>query len=163
VQAHRTGPSVSSQEGARCQAREPRIAADLGRPGSAADRDAGGLQLMLDSNAGAPGRARVAIRGWSQHMLMEPFRRYALELLVSELVSNAVQHGTACVEQPINLAASLDGGEITITVTDRGVGSPPRMGPSRGARGGHGLRIVDRESRRWGVDRIGGTSVWFAI
>ena len=118
---------------------------------------------MLDSDGGAPGRARTAIRGWSEHMLMEPLRRDALELLVSELVSNAVQHGTACTELPIDLAASLDEGEITVTVTDGGVGSPPRMGPARGDRGGYGLRIVDRESRRWGVDRAGATSVWFAI
>lgn len=118
---------------------------------------------MLDSDAWAPGRARDAIRGWSENMVMEPCRREALELLVSEVVSNAVQHTAAPPQEPINLAASLDEGEILVTVTDGGVGTLPRMGTPHGEKGGYGLRIVDRESRRWGVERDAATSVWFAI
>ncbi len=158
------GPSAArSQEGTRCQAREPLIAPDLPPPGERRDLGAAGLQLMLDSDAGAPGRARAAIRDWSEHMLMETFRRDALELLVSEVVTNAVRHAEARAEEPINLAASIDECEILVRVTDGGGGSLPRMGPPRGQAGGYGLRIVDRESRRWGVERQAGTSVWFAI
>jgi serine/threonine-protein kinase RsbW len=96
-------------------------------------------------------------------MLMEPFRRAALELLVSEIVTNSVRHAAGGNEEPISLAANSNEGEIFVRVTDGGVGSPPRMGPPRGENGGYGLRIVDRESRRWGVERAPATSVWFAI
>jgi len=118
---------------------------------------------MLDSDACAPRRARAAIRGWSENVLMEPDRREALELLVSEVVTNAVQHTAALRQVPINLAASLDEGEILVRVTDGGAGTLPRIGTPLGEKGGYGLRIVDRESRRWGVEREAATSVWFAI
>ncbi len=94
---------------------------------------------------------------------MEPFRREALELLVSEVVTNAVRHASAPKEASIDLAASVDDDEILVTVTDGGVGSLPWMRAPSGGAGGYGLQIVDRESRRWGVQRTAGTSVWFAI
>ena len=132
-------------------------------PDGPGDRGAGALHLMLVSDPGAPGRARAAIRGWSEDMPMESPRRDALELLVSEVVTNAVRHAPARTEDPIGLAASLDEGEILVTVTDGGAGVLPRVGPPRGEGGGYGLHIVDRESTRWGVEREAGTSVWFAI
>jgi len=155
--------ATGSQEGSRCPAREPRIVPDRRPPGGLGDRDAGRLRMLLDSDASAPGRARMAIRGWSEKMLVEPFRRDALELLVSELVTNAVRHAVGSRAAPIDLAASCEAEEILVTVADGGIGSLPRMGSARGERGGYGLRILDRESTRWGVRRETGTSVWFAI
>jgi anti-sigma regulatory factor (Ser/Thr protein kinase) len=81
-------------------------------------------------------------------MLLEPFRRDALALLVSEVVTNAVQHASAPEEATIELTASFDEGEILVTVTDGGVGSVPQVHLPRAAVGGYGLHIVDRESRR---------------
>jgi len=102
-------------------------------------------------------------RGWSEQMLLEASRRDALELLVSEAVTNAVQHASAPQEAPIELTASFDEDETLVTVTDTGVGSLSRMRmPRPGGLGGHGMHIVDHESRRWGVERTAGTSVWFA-
>jgi anti-sigma regulatory factor (Ser/Thr protein kinase) len=121
------------------------------------------LRVTLERDTNAPWRARTAIRDWSEHMLLQPFRRYALELLVSEIVTNAVRHAEACEAAPISLAASFDEDEILVTVTDGGRGLLPRMRTPHRARGGYGLHMVDRESRRWGVDRAAGTSVWFAI
>jgi signal transduction histidine kinase len=94
-------------------------------------------------------------------MLLDPFRRDALELLVSETVTNAVRHSEAPEEAPISLAATF--GEILVTVSDRGRRRLPRMRTARGSLGGYGLRVVDRECRRWGVARAAGTSVWFSI
>jgi anti-sigma regulatory factor (Ser/Thr protein kinase) len=96
-------------------------------------------------------------------MLLEPFRRDALELLVSEVVTNAVQHASAPEEATIELTASFDEGEILVTVTDAGIGSLPGVRNPGAGVGGYGLHIVDRESRRWGVQRTARTSVWFAI
>jgi anti-sigma regulatory factor (Ser/Thr protein kinase) len=132
-------------------------------PAANGARRAGDLQVTLEHDMSAPWRARTAIRAWSEHLLLEPFRRYALELLVSETVTNAVRHAEASEPAPISVAASFDEDEILVTVTDRGCGALPRMRIPRIARGGYGLYMVDRESRRWGVDRAVGTSVWFAI
>jgi anti-sigma regulatory factor (Ser/Thr protein kinase) len=139
------------------------MAPDRCTPATRGARAVGGLDVTLDPDAHAPGRARTAIRGWSEHMPLEPLRRDALELLVSETVTNAVQHALAPEGAPINLVASSEQDEILVRVTDRGLGPQPRMrAPSRGL-GGYGLHIVDRESRRWGVERMAGTTVWFAI
>jgi len=156
---------AGSQEGHRCHAGELRIAPDLRQPGASGGRDGAGLNLRLDSDDDAPGLARTAIRGWSEGMLVEQVRCDALELLVSELVTNAVRHAGAPTTEPIGVTASLDEGEILVAITDGGLGSLPRMGPARGEKGGYGLRIVDRECTRWGVQRWAGsgTSVWFAI
>jgi anti-sigma regulatory factor (Ser/Thr protein kinase) len=155
--------AAGSQEGPRCRSREPRIAPDSCPSAADGARDAGGLDVTLDRDAGAPARARTAIRGWSEHKLLEPCRREALELLVSETVTNAVQHASAPEGALINLVASSAQEEILVRVTDGGLGPRPRMRrPSRGL-GGYGLHIVERESRRWGVEQAAGTTVWFAI
>jgi serine/threonine-protein kinase RsbW len=121
------------------------------------------LDVTLDTGPLAPARARTAIRGWSEHMTLEPVRRDALELLVSETVANAVQHASAPDGAQINLVASFEQDEILVRVTDAGGGPQPRRRTSTPKRGGYGLHIVDRESRRWGVERLAGNVVWFAI
>ena len=119
--------------------------------------------MTLERDADAPSRARKAILGWSEDMFLDPFRRQALELLVSETVTNAVRHSEAPAKAPISLAATWGPDQILVTVTDGGRGPLPRKRTPRGALGGYGLRLVDRESRRWGVERAAGTSVWFSI
>lgn len=126
-------------------------------------RDADDLHLTLGRDAHAPRRARRAILGWSENMLLDACRRDVLELLVSETVTNAVRHSEAPEDAPIDLAATFHDGEIVVTVTDRGRGPLPRVRRPCDALGGYGLHMVDRESRRWGVERAAGTSVWFAI
>jgi two-component system, OmpR family, sensor histidine kinase MtrB len=50
----------------------------------------------------------------------------ALERIVSNLVANAVRHGGP----PYLLAATAEGGDLTVTVEDRGPGVPPEFAPS---------------------------------
>jgi anti-sigma regulatory factor (Ser/Thr protein kinase) len=121
------------------------------------------LQLTLGRDSQAPRSARRAILRWSENMPLDAIRRELLELLVSETVTNAVRHSEAHEQAPIGLTASFHEDEVLVTVTDRGSGRLPRMRTPSGAQGGYGLRIVDRESRRWGVERAADTSVWFAI
>jgi anti-sigma regulatory factor (Ser/Thr protein kinase) len=85
----------------------------------------------------------------------------AAELLVSELVSNAVMHAGT----PIDLMVSVsDGPELTVNVSD---GSPHQPVPrhyERTASTGRGLRLVEDLSDEWGVTvRETGKTVWFRV
>src|SRR5579862_3324354 len=79
----------------RCHIRRPRMAPERRAQPARTPPAAGRLDVTLDTHPLAPARARTAIRGWSEHMTLEPVRRDALELLVSETVANAVQHASA--------------------------------------------------------------------
>jgi serine/threonine-protein kinase RsbW len=84
-----------------------------------------------------------------------------MELLASELVSNAVVHG----EGPIVVRLKSDGARVRLEVGDDGRGGRPLPGaaamtPTR-AVGGWGLRFVDQLAERWGTQYDGGgTTVW---
>ena len=82
------------------------------------------------------------------------------ELLVSELVTNAVLHArlraTVTVER--------DGMVLRVSVQDDSPAQPHlrELGPE--AVTGRGLLLVDRIARRWGVDpQAGGKCVWFEV
>jgi serine/threonine-protein kinase RsbW len=84
----------------------------------------------------------------------------AILLVASELVTNAVQHGTGEVE----LRIDLDGPDLRLEVLDDGhatVALPP-VNPATSAVGGRGLHLVRSVSRRWGAgfDAGGRTLVW---
>jgi len=80
-------------------------------------------------------------------------------LVVTELVSNAYDHGSA--PRRVRLLRPAGPCSVRIEVDDA---SPeqPVMGRSRlGVNRGRGMIIVDRLSRRWGVDRCpDGKTVW---
>jgi anti-sigma regulatory factor (Ser/Thr protein kinase) len=79
-----------------------------------------------------------------------------LELVVSELVTNALRHGGSRQGTPIELIV-LDGPQGTrVEVRDGGAGfiAPWSPGPADPCDpSGRGLQIVDRLCRHWGVDR----------
>jgi anti-sigma regulatory factor (Ser/Thr protein kinase) len=115
--------------------------------------------LTLRRTVGAPGEARERIR--RQAATLGQHRTEDAELLVSELVTNAVKYGPEHGE--IRLIVATDESSMRITVHDTGAGPLPAMRPldrlpHQG--GGHGLRLVEKVSDRWGVER-GSTRVWF--
>src|SRR4051794_7459170 len=84
-----------------------------------------------------------------------------LKLLVSEVVTNAVRHGSST--QPVELHASWNA-EIRVSVQDHGNGFTPA--PRVGAvdePGGFGLFLVGQLADRWGVETDDGTTVWFVL
>lgn len=97
---------------------------------------------------------RRTLRAWGLHEQVP-----ALELGVSELVTNAVVHGEGTIE--VRLAANAS--RVRLEVSDQG-GRPvaPRSRrPGDLAVGGWGLRLVEREADRWGAaDSPGRTLVW---
>ena len=87
-----------------------------------------------------------------------------LRLLVTELVTNSVRHGT----QPddwIRLEIEIYGNAVRVVVSDRGPGFEPDPDPKPhlDRPGGWGLCLVDRLADRWGVERNGETAVWFEL
>ena len=82
-----------------------------------------------------------------------------LELVISELVSNSVEHGRGSIELTVeHSVAAIQG-----SVTDKGDGfayTPPDL--TSHAPRGRGLAIVEALVTRWGI-RHGSTQVWFEI
>jgi anti-sigma regulatory factor (Ser/Thr protein kinase) len=97
--------------------------------------------------------------------LLDSDQFHAFELVVTEVVSNAVRHG-AEPDGQIKLCVTPKDGYVCVQVTDGGPGLVPRpgvMGP-QDEDGGFGLFIVEQLTRRWGVTREDGrTRVWFEL
>ncbi|MGW5851907.1 SpoIIE family protein phosphatase [Streptomyces sp. NPDC055254] len=113
---------------------------------------------FLDPEETAPGRARRfarrALSRWGLEELSD-----SLELLVSEVVTNAVRYA----ERPVTLRL-LRTDVLRCEVGD----DSPQLPRQRRARetdeGGRGLFLVNRMARRWGATRLSsGKVVWFEL
>jgi anti-sigma regulatory factor (Ser/Thr protein kinase) len=86
-----------------------------------------------------------------------------VELLASEIVSNALKHGNLDARQEIVMRIETDG-RIRVEVADR---APPFEAEPREPRpgsNGWGLYLVDTIATSWGVEPNGvGKTVWFEI
>ena len=90
-----------------------------------------------------------------------PTRR-VLELLTSELVTNAVRHGASDPHEAILLHARRTDGAIRVEVCDEGHGfsAEPEQGDLLEP-GGHGLMLVQTLAERWGTNAGNPNCVWF--
>jgi anti-sigma regulatory factor (Ser/Thr protein kinase) len=124
--------------------------------------DAGRQALVLAAEPLAVGEARSWLSALAAGLVARP-RRADLELVVSEIVTNAIRHGRRGGE--ILLAATPKQDYLCVQVTDDGPGFVPRPGAmASDENGGFGLYIVERLTRRWGVTREAGrTRVWFEL
>ena len=92
-------------------------------------------------------------------------RRGDLNLLVSELVTNGVEHGTPDDEGRLELRVDAVPEWVRVEVLDAGGGFEfdPRR-PEPDGETSFGLFLVDRMSDSWGFDVDGGrTRVWFEL
>ncbi len=122
-------------------------------------QDGAASVLTLERTLDAPRDARAHVRSVGG---FPPERIEDATLLVSELVTNAVKYGPD--DGAIKLIVASSDSRTRFTVHDAGAGPLPAMVPAAnpGPGGGHGLRIVDTVSDRWGVER-GSTRVWFEL
>jgi anti-sigma regulatory factor (Ser/Thr protein kinase) len=106
----------------------------------------------------SPDSARQARQFVSAHTgTLAPRQRTDATLMVSELVTNALLHGTGT----ISLRIDVEPRGVRVEVSDQGdVALSPS--PTPGAHGGWGLRIVEQLADDWGV-REGSTRVWFRL
>jgi anti-sigma regulatory factor (Ser/Thr protein kinase) len=84
-------------------------------------------------------------------------RRHDALLLLSELIANALRHGSR-EGDPIELVWSLRPDVLNVSVLDcaRGPGAPIALTPTEEATEGRGLLIVDRLADEWDERIVGG-------
>ena len=107
----------------------------------------------------APGIARRQVGDWlAQHDVDEAVTD-SLQVIVSELVTNAIVHADSAPE----LRVMVDEGRVRVEVVDAAAAAPPltRSADDRGRAGGYGLRLVHVLADRWGWESTGaGKLVW---
>ena len=115
------------------------------------------LTTQLPHAQTSPRAARSALMEF-EHGLPE-VRLNDAELLLSELVSNAVKYGG---EGDISVIFERDDGRFRTEVVDEGDGfiAPLRDRADLDTPGGWGLPLVQTLSDRWGAHQ-GSTHVWF--
>jgi signal transduction histidine kinase len=97
------------------------------------------VSCRLDRERAQVGRAREQARktlpGWGlgEHADLT-------ELIVSELVTNAMVHGDGQIEVRLSCAAP---GDLWVEVRDDGAGRPVRQRPGTDAEWGRGLALID--------------------
>lgn len=121
------------------------------------------LEFKLQADRRAPGRARRTLRSVSPEI---PEHSDLVELLVTEVVTNAVLHSGVTDDEPVSLALRVTPNLVRVEVTDPGPGFERRhpSTPPLLSTGQRGLLLLDELSDRWGVDRDDGTNiVWFEL
>ena len=119
------------------------------------------LSLRLNPGPEAIPAARKAMDGLDG-MLDRPVWE-DLRLLVTELVTNGVRHGSE--RGPVTVLVRVGKKDVRVEVSDGGRGfSPPSAPmPRDDGTGGWGLQLVDRVASSWGVQVNGATCVWFEL
>jgi DNA-binding NarL/FixJ family response regulator len=109
----------------------------------------------------------VASSAAARRFMEETLSRWAcaevldvVNLLVSELVTNAVVHGGSEAEVSVVLTPSA----LRVEVADRNEFVPSPNEAADWATSGRGLALVEMLSRGWGVERVpGGKVIWFEV
>jgi anti-sigma regulatory factor (Ser/Thr protein kinase) len=120
------------------------------------------VRRALPPDALAPAVARAALR----RLRMEEDVLERGELVISEVVTNAVRHANLTLSQPIRVVLALVPRMLRIEVTDDGEGFDPVVEPPLDQdpdEGGWGLFLVEQLADRWGVDQGPPTTVWFEL
>jgi signal transduction histidine kinase len=118
-------------------------------------------EIAVPACSGAPGAARTVIGHRlaglvSQRVLMDA------ELLVSELVTNSVQHGGLGDGDSVVVRVYLAADTLRVEIENPGTAGAvaPR---ARGRGTSFGLGLLDLIAARWGVIRSGSTNVWLEM
>jgi anti-sigma regulatory factor (Ser/Thr protein kinase) len=123
----------------------------------------GRLHLQMRPGAEAAGEARHALgrlEGSVNNSGLD-----VLRLLVTELVTNSVRHGSRADRDWIELDVLIYSNAVRAEVSDPGPGFVPKTTPEPHADrpGGWGLCLVDSLADRWGVGGEDRTRVWFEL
>src|SRR3954452_10589786 len=117
--------------------------------------------MSLAPDPGAPQQARRFIAATLEDLGLDEVREIA-ELLVSELVTNAVVHAAS----PVDVEVEIDDSGVLVRVRDADTG-PLVMRAGGGSEldeGGRGFLLVDRLAEAWGTEHRGGRKcVWFRL
>lgn len=114
--------------------------------------------IQLPGVEDSPARARrflqVVLDGYPNPLIERA------QLLLSELVTNAVVHG----EPPVVVTVEIGPSALRIEVVDHGSNAPELQEASISDSHGRGLQLVAGLSEQWGIEcRTGGKAVWFRL
>jgi serine phosphatase RsbU (regulator of sigma subunit)/anti-sigma regulatory factor (Ser/Thr protein kinase) len=118
------------------------------------------VAFTLDAELTAVRQARSLIR--------DPLKRWGLEelidnseLLVSELVTNAIKYASSNGKDPVQLRLVLEPDSLVCEVHDTSPALPRVLQVDRDAESGRGLHVVSQMAARWGARRTAtGKVVW---
>lgn len=120
--------------------------------------------MVLAPDALAPLKARELLAGVLADQV-DPEWVARAQLVLSEVVTNAVRHGGIGGAVPIQLAVEGTDGLVMVSVTQPGpVPERPSIVnmPDPWSTSGYGFAILDAIADRWGV-RLDPPSVWFEL
>jgi anti-sigma regulatory factor (Ser/Thr protein kinase) len=123
----------------------------------------GSLSFNLPASPSAAGDARLAVsngpNGLEGHLGRDGL------LLLTELINNAVIHGSRGPLDEISVDVFDWGTRVRVEVRDDGAGFTWREPPDDPARAtGYGLVLVEAVADRWGIDTSSDqTCVWFEL
>lgn len=87
---------------------------------------------------------------------------HVVELLTSEIVTNAVKYGRVTHAIDLDMECGLHA--LTVSVTDDNPSPPLVLAPGSGRAGGQGMHVVERLARSWGwLPTRRGKRVWFTV
>lgn len=117
------------------------------------------LDAKLQPGPRAAAEARALLR---KHLSLQEDDLKDLELLVTEIVTNAVRHAGMSPKDRVGLRMAGEAGGVQIEITDAGRGfsddhAPPSMEdkptPRPGLSGGFGLYLLDRLAADWCIEQ----------
>ncbi|KAB8192611.1 ATP-binding protein [Nonomuraea phyllanthi] len=145
----------------------PEAARDLLVPGPSPGPSASATFVLPPTTASvhsARSFTTGALSGWGLGELAEN-----MELVVSELATNALRHGLRldepCHQTPVHMSLVRRGALVTCAFTDPGASVPVLRYPGPLDTGGLGLHIVESLSLRWGWSALAphGKIVWAVL
>jgi two-component sensor histidine kinase len=89
---------------------------------------------------------------------------HEVTLVTTELVGNAIRHGSGPDREGVDVSWTISTGSVTIVVSDPSTTRPEPRFAAPDAEGGRGLTIVAALSDEWGVDSDdAGKRVWARV
>ncbi len=118
------------------------------------------VRYSFPPEASTPGRARHRLDAVLDEWGVAPDDRWSAVLVVSESVTNAVEHART----PLLLAMTLIDGGVLIEVHDGSAARPTLRALDITTRRGHGLRVVQDLACDWSWTlSAGGKTVWARV
>ena len=120
-------------------------------------------KVLFRPAATAPAMARRLLDGLGDGL--EPSLLDDARLLLTELITNAIQHGHLERGDQIAVTVRREADGIIVEVVDPGDGMPPLDSRGPGSGSGWGLTLLERLADEWGVEPVpdGGTLAWFRL
>jgi anti-sigma regulatory factor (Ser/Thr protein kinase) len=148
----------------RAQIAQLQPAVSSRRSGDAAIQFGELAEIALPTGSGAPGAARKVLAHCFTGLVSQQILTDA-ELLVSELVTNSVQHGELDSDDTVLVRILLAAESLRVEVENPGTAGVVAFDRSdrQLRRDGFGLELVIRLAARWGVSRGRSTNVWFEM